>query len=253
MAKVVKHQWHLFDASNQVVGRFATHIANVLRGKYKPTYTKNADCGDTVVIINAEKVTFTGKKWEQKVYRKHSGFIGGLNEKKASHIREKYPERILLHAVRGMVPKTHHKLPQLSRLHVYSGAEHPFKHIFPNQAIPRKAKATDEVLEVEKHFQVLPEFVPQFEKQFEAIPFNEKGSQDFAAFLRLNHPEEYAEFMAEAEIRLTAGELKAYQPLRNALKEKVANQKIIDHGAFLENKFAYGTKLNEVTLDTMNH
>lgn len=75
MAKVVKHNWHLFDASGQVVGRFSTHISNILRGKYKPTFTGNADCGDHVVIINADKVVFTGRKWEQKVYKKHSGYV----------------------------------------------------------------------------------------------------------------------------------------------------------------------------------
>eukprot|EP00461_Guttulinopsis_vulgaris_P004596 UN04598 len=250
MSKIVKHQWHLFDANGQVVGRFATHIANVLRGKYKPTYTKNADCGDTVVIINADKVTFTGKKWEQKVYSKHSGFIGGLTQKKASHIRERYPERILLHAVRGMIPKTVHKLPQLGRLHVYAGEHHPFKHIFPNQPIPRAVEKDTNIVGA-RHFRVLEEFEEEVKKKAVEIPTDARGAQDSAAWLRINHPEEYAELMAECEVRLSAEEFKEYKKVKATLQRRITLQKVIDKAANLETKFKYGTELDKVTLDTL--
>ena len=114
------------------MGRLASQIAKLVRGKHKPTYTPNVDCGDHVVVVNAKHVTLTGKKWEQKLYRKHTGFAGGLKEIKAADLRDTYPERVILRAVRGMIPKTMHKLPQLSRLRVYADHQHPFADIFPN-------------------------------------------------------------------------------------------------------------------------
>lgn len=249
MAKVVKHNWHLFDASGQVVGRFSTHISNLLRGKYKPTFTGNKDCGDTVVIVNAEKVTFTGKKWEQKIYYKHSGYIGGLKETKASHLKEKYPERVLLHSIRGMLPKTHYRLPQLQRLHVYAGPEHPFKHMFPNQ--PKLAKTEDKVVKVHEHFQVLPEFQAQIEKSVVPIPAEADGSIDSMKWLRRNHPKEFEEFMEQQEVRLTPAEYKDYLVTRALLKRSVSLQKRIDHAAKLERQFKFGTKLDKMDLDKL--
>lgn len=249
MAKVVKHQWHLFDAKGQVVGRFATHISNILRGKYKPTYTGNVDCGDTVVIINADKVVFTGKKWETKIYSKHSGFIGGLTQRNAAQIRDRAPERILLHAIRGMLPKTVHKLPQLKRLHVYSKSEHPFKHIFPNQPIAiREAKSPDSIV---KHFQILPEYAQDFKKNLVEVPPNKEGIVDFAQWLRINQPLEYAELMSTCEVRLSAKEYRQYSKTKEKLDKQVSLQKVIDHGAKLESKYNYGTNLKNITLD--NH
>lgn len=247
MAKVVQHKWHLFDAQGQVVGRFATHIANVLRGKYKPTFTKNTDCGDTIVIINADKVVFTGKKWEQKVYRKHSGFIGHMNEKRASDIRERFPERILLHAVRGMLPKTMHRLPQLQRLHVYPGTAHPFKHIFPNQPIAatRAESATDLTL----HFQVRPEFQEEVEKQLVKIPADAEGNVNPIKWLKEAHPDVYEQTVSEMSVSLTPDEVRAYAVIKARLNRQVAVSKVVQHGADLEKKFKFGTDLDKITIE----
>ena len=104
-AEVVK-KWHLIDAENLVVGRLATIIANILRGKHKPSYTPHVDCGDHVVVINADKVRFTGKKLKDKIYYKHTGYAGGLKETPAGKILEgKFPERILEKAVERMIPR----------------------------------------------------------------------------------------------------------------------------------------------------
>lgn len=247
MAKVVKHNWHLFDATNQVVGRFSTHIANVLRGKYKPTYTGNKDCGDTVVIVNAEKVTFTGRKWENKIYYKHSGYIGGLKETRASHLKDKYPERVLLHSIRGMLPKTMYRLPQLQRLHVYAGPEHPFRHMFPNQ--PKLIKAEENTIKMHEHFKVLPEYQAEVEARAVKIPGDADGTVNPMAWLQKNHPKEYEEFLADLEVRLTAAEFKDYQVTKATLAKQVSIEKRINHQAGLEKKYKFGTKLDQVTLE----
>src|SRR5574344_2469126 len=102
----VEKKWIVIDAENQVVGRVATRAANVLRGKHKPCYTPNVDCGDNVIIINAEKVRLTGKKLTDKVYVRHTGYPGGQRFSSPREVLNKFPERILQHAIKGMLPKS---------------------------------------------------------------------------------------------------------------------------------------------------
>ena len=118
--------WHVVDAQDQVLGRLATRVASVLRGKHKPTYTPNADIGDFVIVINAEKVKLTGNKVTDKSYYRHSGYIGGLKETTAGKVlASKHPERIIEWAVRGMLPKTRLGDRLFTKLKVYSGPDHP--------------------------------------------------------------------------------------------------------------------------------
>ncbi len=119
-------QWYIIDAEGKVLGRLASEIAQILRGKYKPTYTPNLACGDFVVVINADKIAVTGKRLEQKVYYRHSQYPGGLKTATLRQTLEgRFPERALIHAVRGMV--MHNRLGSvlMSRLKVYGGSEHP--------------------------------------------------------------------------------------------------------------------------------
>lgn len=118
-------KWHLIDASGKVVGRVATEAARLLMGKNKPTFTPFLDMGDHVVIVNAEKVVFTGNKWEDKVYRRHTGYPGGLREVVANKQRQRHPERILEAAIRGMLPKTKLGRKMGKKLKVYVGSDHP--------------------------------------------------------------------------------------------------------------------------------
>ena len=122
----VEKKWHLIDAEGLVVGRVATIIANILRGKHKPSYTPHVDCGDNVIVINADKVVFTGRKRDQKVYHHHTGFIGGIKERTAKSILEgRFPERVLEKAIERMVPRGPLGRVQMGNLRVYPGAEHP--------------------------------------------------------------------------------------------------------------------------------
>ncbi len=117
-------KWHLVDAKDQVVGRLATQIADVLRGKNKPTFTPNTDSGDFVVVINADKVRFTGKKWTDKEYHWHTNHIGGIKTRTAREQLEKHPELIIMEAVKGMLPKSTLGRKQLTKLKVYAGEKH---------------------------------------------------------------------------------------------------------------------------------
>ncbi len=117
-------QWVLVDAENQTVGRLASVIALILRGKHRPDYTPHVDCGDNVVVINADKVRFTGLKWEQKTYVHHTGYPGGQREVKASELLKKKPYAVLEHAVKGMLPKNRLGRRLFSNLYVYAGSEH---------------------------------------------------------------------------------------------------------------------------------
>ena len=118
-------KWHLIDASGKVVGRIATEAARLLMGKNKPTYTPFLDMGDHVIIMKADKVVFTGNKWEDKVYRWHTGWPGGLREVTAQKQRDRHPERILEAAIRGMLPKNKLGRKMGKKLKVYAGPDHP--------------------------------------------------------------------------------------------------------------------------------
>ncbi|MCS7037377.1 MAG: 50S ribosomal protein L13 [Saprospiraceae bacterium] len=119
-----EHRWYVVDAENQVVGRLSSRIAAILRGKNKPTYTPHADTGDYVIVINAEKVRFTGKKWEQKEYKDFSHWPGGQKLTPAEAMLEKDPRRIIERAVRGMLPKNKLGRQIFKRLFVYTGPTH---------------------------------------------------------------------------------------------------------------------------------
>ena len=124
-ADVVK-DWMLIDADGLVVGRVASMVANILRGKHKPIYTPHVDCGDNVIIINADKVRFTGKKMTDKIYYKHTGHPGGIKETTPAKILEgKFPERVLEKAVERMIPRGPLGRDQMRALRIYSGTEHP--------------------------------------------------------------------------------------------------------------------------------
>jgi len=117
--------WQLVDAKDKVLGRIATQIAMRLRGKHKPIFTPHADTGDFVIVVNADKIVLTGKKWTDKLYYRHSGYIGGLKQTSAKEMLEKKPEEILRLAVRGMLPKNSLGRRQLKKLKIYTGPEHP--------------------------------------------------------------------------------------------------------------------------------
>jgi large subunit ribosomal protein L13 len=121
----VKPQWFVIDGTDQVVGRLAVHIANLLRGKHKPEYTPHCDTGDFVIVVNAEKVKFTGKKWEQKEYQTFSGYAGGQRIIPAHEMLARKPEEILYQAVKRMVPRNRLGRQQMSKLKLYAGTAHP--------------------------------------------------------------------------------------------------------------------------------
>ena len=121
----VQRQWHVIDADGLVLGRVATEAARLLQGKHKPVYTPHIDVGDHVVIVNAATVRLTGRKEEQKLYRYHSGYEGGLREERAKDIRQKNPVRLVEEAVRGMLPKTKMGEAMWRKLKVYAGSDHP--------------------------------------------------------------------------------------------------------------------------------
>ena len=118
-------RWHIIDADGAVLGRIATVAARLLQGKHKPTYTPFIDTGDHVVVINAGKVKLTGRKEDQKIYRQHSGYEGGLREERARVVRQRKPERLVEEAVRGMLPKTTLGDAMYRKLKVYAGPDHP--------------------------------------------------------------------------------------------------------------------------------
>ena len=124
-AKSADSRWHVIDAKDQVLGRVATLAARLLQGKHKPTYTPFIDTGDHVVVVNAEAVKLTGQKETDKLYRRHSGYEGGLREERAVDVRKRRPVRLVEEAVRGMLPKTKMGDAMYRKLKVYPGAEHP--------------------------------------------------------------------------------------------------------------------------------
>ena len=123
-AQTVERKWYVVDADGMTLGRLASQVAAILRGKNKPTYTPHADCGDNVIVINAGKATLSGNKMEQKYYRTHSGWIGGLKETKYRILMQEKPELAMRVAVRGMMPRNTVTKDSLKRLHIYAGEAH---------------------------------------------------------------------------------------------------------------------------------
>ncbi|WP_131783135.1 50S ribosomal protein L13 [Legionella gresilensis] len=124
-AHEVKRDWYIIDATDKVLGRVATEIARRLRGKHKAEYTPHVDTGDYVVVINADKITVTGKKFKDKIYYRHSGYPGGIKETSFDKLQESHPERIIELAVKGMLPKNILGRQMYRKLKVYAGSEHP--------------------------------------------------------------------------------------------------------------------------------
>lgn len=120
----VERQWFVVDAKDQTLGRLASKVAAILRGKHKPTFTPHVDCGDYVIIVNADKVKFTGKKLDQKMYRWHTGYLGHLRERTAREMMQKKPERVLELAIKGMLPKNTLGRQMGKKLKVYAGETH---------------------------------------------------------------------------------------------------------------------------------
>jgi large subunit ribosomal protein L13 len=121
----VERRWYVVDAEGQTLGRLATRIADTLRGKKKPEYTPHIDTGDFVVVVNAEKIAVTGKKLEQKIYYRHSGYPGGLRERTLAEELERRPTEVLRKAVKGMLPRNRLARQQITKLKIYAGPEHP--------------------------------------------------------------------------------------------------------------------------------
>ena len=121
----ITREWYVVDAEGKTLGRLASEIAKVLRGKNKPIYTPHMDCGDNVIVINAEKITVTGKKMDQKVYYHHSGWVGGMKTATLKEKLAKKPEDVMYLAVKGMLPKGPLGRSMIKKLHIYAGAEHP--------------------------------------------------------------------------------------------------------------------------------
>ena len=121
----IERKWYVVDATGYTLGRLASEVAKVLRGKNKPTYTPSVDTGDYVIVINAEKINVTGKKLDQKIYYNHSGWVGGLKETTLREMLNKHPERVIEHAVKGMLPKGPLGRKMIKKMFVYAGPEHP--------------------------------------------------------------------------------------------------------------------------------
>ena len=120
----IERKWYVVDATGYTLGRLASEVAKVLRGKNKPTYTPSMDTGNYVIVVNAEKITVTGKKLDDKVYYNHSGWVGGLKETTLREMLAKHPERVIEHAVKGMLPKGPLGREMYTKLHVYVGPDH---------------------------------------------------------------------------------------------------------------------------------
>ena len=123
--KEIEKKWYVVDARDKILGRLASEIANILRGKHKPVFTPHMDAGDYVVVVNADKVILTGNKLDKKIYYRHSGYIGGLKQTTAKEMLQKRPENLIKYAVKGMLPKTSLGRRQLLKLKVYTGPDHP--------------------------------------------------------------------------------------------------------------------------------
>ena len=120
----IESKWYIIDAENKVLGRVATEAAKLLRGKHKPTFTPNLDVGDHVIIINCDKIKLTGNKMNDKIYRHHSGYIGGMKEITAKEMMQKSPEKVMMLAIKGMLPHNSLGRQQLKKVRIYVGSEH---------------------------------------------------------------------------------------------------------------------------------
>ncbi len=123
--ETVERNWYVIDANGLTLGRLATQVAHVLRGKNKPTFTPHIDCGDYVIVVNADKVNLTGNKLDKKIYYNHSGYTGGLRERTAREMKEKYPVEMVERAIKGMLPKGRLGRQMYRKLFVYAGENHP--------------------------------------------------------------------------------------------------------------------------------
>lgn len=123
--QTIERTWYVVDASGMTLGRLATQVASVLRGKHKPIYTPHVDCGDYVIVVNADKVTLTGKKWNDKKYYRHSDYAGGLSVTNAKDLMAKFPTRMVEFAVKGMLPHTKLGDAMKTKLFIYAGDKHP--------------------------------------------------------------------------------------------------------------------------------
>ena len=133
--KDIDRKWYVVDAQDQVLGRFASQIANRLRGKYKPEFAPNMDNGDYIIVVNCEKIRVTGKKMLEKEYYRHSGWVGGLKEISLGEMMAKHPRRVITHAVKGMLPKNRLGRAILKKLKVYVGPNHPHQAQKPEQLV----------------------------------------------------------------------------------------------------------------------
>lgn len=124
-ASEIERKWYVIDAEGQTLGRLASQVATILRGKHKPTYTPHVDTGDHVIIVNAEKIKLTGNKLNDKIYYRHSGYAGGLKMRTAGQMLDRQPEKVIELAVKGMLPKGPLGRKMFKKLHVYAGPEHP--------------------------------------------------------------------------------------------------------------------------------
>jgi large subunit ribosomal protein L13 len=131
--KDVQREWYVVDAAGQTLGRLATRLARILRGKHKPTYSPSVDTGDFVIVVNAEKIHVTGRKLDQKIYYRYSGYPGGLKEITLRNLLQRHPSRVIEHAVRGMLPKNRLGRQMFKKLKVYAGPEHPHAAQQPKQ------------------------------------------------------------------------------------------------------------------------
>ena len=138
--KEIKREWHLISARGKILGRFSTEVARFLMGKQKRTYSPHLDSGDYVVVTDAKEVKLTGRKEEQKEYRRYTGYPGGLRIKSIRQLRAQKPERIIEHAVRGMLPKNRLQADRMTRLKVFAGSEHPYEEKFKSQNSNAKNK-----------------------------------------------------------------------------------------------------------------
>ena len=121
----IERNWYVVDASGQTLGRLASEVAQIIRGKHKPIYSPSTDVGDYVIVVNAEKIHVTGRKEEQKMYYRHSGYPSGMKEMTLGRMLEEHPTRVIEHAVKGMLPKTKLGRKMIKKLKVYAGSEHP--------------------------------------------------------------------------------------------------------------------------------